>query len=127
MGKLSIRKGNYMNKIIVSGYLGADPENKTTKSGKPATTISLGHQRKDANGQKTTDWFDCIAYGKNGELIAQYCHKGDELEVVGKLQTRSWQDQTTGQTRKMYIVLVDEFEFRKRKQDAAPSDMPFET
>lgn len=117
-----------MNKIILSGRLGTEPEGKTTKNGKAATTISIGHNRKDANGQNTTDWFDCIAYGKNGEIILQYCHKGDEIEIVGKVQTRTWQDKETGQNRKMYIVLIDEVEFRshKKQESEESGTVPFE-
>lgn len=116
-----------MNSITLIGYVGAEPEGKTTKNGKAATTISIGNQRKDANGQKTTDWFDCIAYGKTGEVILQYVHKGDKLGVVGEVQIRKWNDKETGHERKMYIVLIDKIEFiSSKKQDEPSGTVPFE-
>lgn len=115
-----------MINTTIIGYLGTDPESKTTQSGKQATTFSIGSQRKDAKGEKTTDWIDCVAYGKTGEIVLSYCHKGDRMGIVGELQTRSWQDKATGQNRKMYIVLVDKVEFISSKKTEESGTVPFE-
>ena len=115
-----------MNICIISGRLGRTPEIKTTTSGAKVTTMSLAVNRKNKDGQKLTDWIDCTAWGKVGEIISQYCKTGDEIEVVGSLQTRTW-DKQDGTKGKAVFVLVDKVEFKGTKSETAPSpDAPAE-
>ena len=121
-----------MNQIILVGRLGKDPESKKTASGTEVVTFSLGVDRRGKDNKKEVDWIDCTAWGKTGEVVMGYVHKGDRLGVIGTLQTRTWQTED-GQNRKAYFVMVDKVEFLsepKTQAEQAPTkpenEVPFE-
>jgi len=92
---------NSVNKVILIGRLGKDPEIKYTQSGKAVANFSLATDEsyKDAQGekQKKTEWHNIVAWGNSVEAFIQpYIHKGDMVYIEGKLQTRSWEDKQTG-------------------------------
>lgn len=85
-----------MNKVILVGRLGKDPEVKFTASGKAVANFSIATDEsyKDAQGekQKKTEWHNLVVWGNSVEAYVQkYLHKGDLILVEGKLQTRSWE------------------------------------
>ncbi len=85
-----------MNKVILIGRLGKDPEVRYTSSGKAVANFSLATDEsyKNAQGekQKKTEWHNLVAWGETVEKFIQpYLHKGDLVAVEGKLQTRSWE------------------------------------
>ncbi len=87
--------GRGVNKVILVGHLGADPEMKYGSSGNPFTTFNLATTESwTKDGQKTekTEWHRIIAFGKLAEICAQYLTKGKQVYVEGKIQTRSWED-----------------------------------
>jgi len=98
------------SKAIVAGNLTRDPETRATSGGTSVTgfTIAVNRTYKD---QETTSFIDCTAWGKAGELIAQYCKKGSGLLVSGRLDQRSWEDKETKQKRSRVEIVVDDFTF----------------
>lgn len=86
-----------VNKVILLGRLGQDPELKYTPSGSPVCNFSLATSEywADKNGQKQerTEWHRVVVWGKLAELCNQYLAKGRQAFVEGRLQTRSWDDQ----------------------------------
>lgn len=85
-----------VNKVILLGNVGRDPEIRYTSSGAPIATISLAtnRSRQDANGNWTdeTEWHRVIAWERQAEFIMNYVNKGRKLYVEGRLQTRKWTD-----------------------------------
>jgi single-strand DNA-binding protein len=86
----------YLNKVILIGRLGQDPEKRITPSGHSVVNISLAtteyFKSKDGNKQERTEWHRIVLWNHLGDIIEQYCKKGSQLYVEGTLQTREWQD-----------------------------------
>ncbi len=83
-----------VNKVILVGHLGADPEMKYGSSGNPFTTFNLATTEgwvKDGQKEERTEWHRIIAFGKLAEICAKYLHKGKQIYIEGRLQTRSWE------------------------------------
>jgi len=103
-----------VNKVILVGTLGRDPEVKYAANGNAITNLSVAtsEQWTDKNtGQKQekTEWHRVVLFGKLAEIAGQYLRKGSQVYLEGKLQTRKWQDQNTGQDRYTTEVVVDSF------------------
>lgn len=85
-----------LNKVMIIGNLGADPEMRFTPSGSPVTSFRIASSRiyttKDGEKKKETEWFSVVAWDKRAELCNQYLRKGSTVYVEGRLQTRSWDD-----------------------------------
>lgn len=85
-----------INKAILIGNLGADPEVRYTPTGTPVATFSVAttERWKDQNGdqQEATEWHRIVAWRKLGEICGEYLHKGSKVYIEGKIQTRKWQD-----------------------------------
>ena len=85
-----------LNKAMITGRLGADPEMRFTENGKAITNFRVASNRtwKDANGTQNedTEWFKVVAWDRLGEICNQYLTKGSRVYVEGRLQTRKWQD-----------------------------------
>jgi len=103
-----------MNKIIIIGHLGRDPEMKYTPQGQGVTSFSVASSRryKTAAGEQReeTEWFNCSAWGKLGEICNQYLTKGKQVYVEGRLKSRTYQAQS-GETRVALEVSVTEVQF----------------
>ena len=86
-----------VNKVIVMGRLGTDPDVKTISSGQTVTTLNIATSESwnDKNGQKQekTEWHRVVVWGKLAEICGKYLAKGRQAYVEGRLQTRSWEDQ----------------------------------
>lgn len=86
-----------VNKVILIGNLGADPEIRYTQSGTAVATLSLATGRKwkdrDGNLQEETEWHRVIVWAQSAEYCNNYLSKGSKIYVEGRLQTRKWQDQ----------------------------------
>jgi len=96
-----------VNKAIIVGRLGADPEARTTSGGKAVTQLSVATSEswmdKDGQRQEKTEWHRVVVWGKQAESCAKYLAKGRQVYVEGRLQTRSWEDQ---QGQKKYTTEV---------------------
>lgn len=86
-----------LNKVIIIGNLGRDPEMRYTPSGKPVTSFSVATSRSwvtaDGDRRDATEWFNVVAWGNLAEICTQYLRKGSKVYVEGHLQTRSWDDE----------------------------------
>ncbi len=86
-----------VNKVILVGNLGADPEMRYTASGTAVATLSLATNRKwkdrDGNLQEETEWHRVIVWSQTAEYCGNYLNRGSKIYVEGRLQTRKWQDQ----------------------------------
>jgi single-strand DNA-binding protein len=86
-----------LNKVMLIGNLGKDPEMRYTANGKAVTTFTLACNRTstaaDGERREDTDWFDIVAWDKTAELCSQYLQKGRQAYIEGRLQTRSWEGQ----------------------------------
>jgi len=85
-----------LNKVMIIGNLGQDPEMRYTPSGKPLTKFRMAANRSwttdDGQKQTETEWFNIIAWGKLAEICNQYLSKGQRVYVEGRLHTRNWTD-----------------------------------
>ncbi len=87
-----------VNKVILIGNLGSDPELRSTQSGTSVATLSVATSRKwknkDGQMQDETEWHRVIVWAQSAEFCANYLSKGSKIFVEGRLQTRKWQDQS---------------------------------
>jgi len=85
-----------INKAILIGNLGADPEMKYTASGTPLCTFRIATSEvfndREGNQQERTEWHRVVAWGKLGEICGQYLSKGRQVYIEGSIRTRSWDD-----------------------------------
>lgn len=109
-----------MNCIIITGRIVKDVEPRLTPSGVPVTTFSVAVDRP--NTKDVTDFFDCVAWRNTAEFIAKYFHKGDPIEIIGVMTTRSYDDKQ-GNKRKAYEISCDKVSFTKSsaRKEAEPS------
>ena len=102
------------SKAIIVGNLTRDPELRSTPSGAQVCGFSVAVNRnyKDASGnsQEQVSFIDCSAWGRSGELIAQYAKKGSGILVSGRIEQRSWEDKE-GQKRSRVEIVVEDFNF----------------
>lgn len=88
--------GRGLNKVMLIGNLGRDPEMRYTPSGKPVTSFSLASSRtwvsSDGERREETEWFNVVAWGNLAEICNQHLGRGQQVYVEGRLQTRSWED-----------------------------------
>ncbi|OKZ52646.1 MAG: single-stranded DNA-binding protein [Clostridiales bacterium 59_14] len=107
-----------LNKIFIMGRLTRDPELRTTNSGTSVASFSLAVDRnyKGADGEKETDFIDCVAWRQTGEFAAKYFAKGRMAVVEGRLQIRPWTDKE-GNNRRSAEVIVDNMYFGDSKRD----------
>jgi single-strand DNA-binding protein len=101
------------NKVILMGNLTRDPEVRTTPNGQSVASFGLAINRtwRGADGEQheSVSYIDCVAWGKTGEIIAQYVQKGRPLLVSGRLEQRSWEKD--GQKHSKVEVTVEDFNF----------------
>ena len=90
-----------LNKVMLIGNLGRDPEVRSTTSGQQVANFTLATNRRwtDKGGQRQeqTEWHQIVCWGKTAEIAAQYLTKGKQIFVEGRIQTRSWEDRQSGE------------------------------
>lgn len=101
-----------VNKVILVGHLGRDPELRYAQSGTAIAnaTLATTERRKDRDGNwgDHTEWHRLVFFGKTAETLARFCKKGKQLYIEGSLQTRDWEDKESGQKRYMTEVRVNQ-------------------
>lgn len=111
-----------VNKVILLGRLGADPELKYTPTGAAVVKMNIATNRvwKDDSGNQIekTDWHRVIAWRKRAEIMAEYLKKGSQVYVEGRIENRSWDDQN-GQKHYITEIIVEEFTLLGRRDDRA--------
>ena len=102
-----------LNKVMIIGNLGRDPEMRFTANGQALATFSVACNRRyttrDGEQRDETEWVRVVVWGRQAEVAGQYLQKGSQVYVEGRLQTRSWEDQQ-GQTRYMTEVNAQFFQ-----------------
>jgi len=97
-----------LNKVMIIGNLGRDPEMRYTPSGRPVTTFSVATSRawNTSEGEKhvETEWFNVVAWSNLAEICKQYLTKGQQVYIEGRLQTRHWEDQEGNKHTSVEIV-----------------------
>jgi single-strand DNA-binding protein len=87
-----------LNKVLLIGNLGCDPEMRYTPSGRPVTSFSLYTSRSwtsaDGERREETEWFNIVTWGNLAEICKQYLNKGQQVYIEGRLQTRGWEDES---------------------------------
>jgi len=104
-----------MQKILIIGYLGRDPELKYSPQGAVIAQFSIASTArwKDKNGelQERTEWFSVKAFGRRAEIAGEYLHKGSRVYLEGRKRTESWDNKKTGAKNYRDLVYVDRIEF----------------
>ncbi|MGY8786712.1 MAG: single-stranded DNA-binding protein [Fidelibacterota bacterium] len=119
-----MQKGS-VNKVVLVGHLGGDPETRYTPSGTAVANFNLATNEtwRDSNSelQDKTEWHRCVMFGKSAELSGELLKKGQLVYLEGKLQTRNWEDKD-GVKRYTTEVVGDIFTMLGRKMDNAGSE-----
>ena len=114
-----MQKGS-VNKVVLVGHLGGDPETRFTPSGAAVANFNLATNEswRDANGdiQDKTEWHRCVMFGKSAEMAVDLLKKGQLIFTEGKLQTRNWEDKD-GVKRYTTEVVCEMFTMLGRKMD----------
>ncbi len=112
-----------INKVILIGNLGADPEMRYTAGGTAVATfrVACNDRYKDQNGewQDRTEWVRVVAFARLAEICGEYLTKGRQVYIEGRLQTRSWED-NEGQTRYMTEVVAREMKMLGSRDSGGP-------
>jgi single-strand DNA-binding protein len=110
-----------VNKVILIGRLGRDPEMKFTASGVPMARFSLATDEsfKDRSGeqQKRTEWHNIVAWNKLAEICSQYLTKGKQIYIEGRISSRQWQDQS-GNKRTTYEIIAQRMQMLGSRADS---------
>src|SRR5580704_18887173 len=108
----------YINKAMVFGNLTRDPELRAMPSGMNVASFSIATNRvfrdRDGKKQEQTDFHNIVVFGRQADTVAQYLKKGSSVYVEGRLQTRSWDDKTSGEKKYRTEVIADRVQFGPR-------------
>ncbi|HHH83371.1 MAG TPA: single-stranded DNA-binding protein [Chloroflexi bacterium] len=114
-----------LNKMMIIGHLGRDPEMRYTPSGRPVTTFSVATTRSwhssDGERHEETEWFNVVAWGNLAEICNQHLRKGQQVYVEGRLQTRRWED-SEGNKHFTTELVAQEMIMLGERKDAGPSE-----
>jgi len=116
-----------LNKVLLIGRLGHDPEMRYTPSGKPLTKFRMASERSwttsDGEKKSETEWFNVVAWGKLAEICNQYLNKGQQVYIEGRLHTRRWQDDE-GNNHSAVEVIAQEMIMLDNRPGAAVTEEP---
>ena len=101
-----------VNKVILVGNLGKDPEIKYTSTGTPVAKFSIatneGYKDKSGQWQDRTEWHNIVAWQRLAEIVGEYVKKGSKVYIEGRLQTSSWDDKETGQKKYKTEIIAND-------------------
>lgn len=113
-----------INKAIIVGNLGADPEIRYTQSGSAVATFNVATTERwrdqEGQSQESTEWHRIVAWRKLAEICGEYLHKGSKVYIEGKIQTRKWQDQN-GNDRWTTEIVAREMKMLDRRESGGGS------
>lgn len=130
-----------LNKVMLIGNVGRDPEMRYLQSGEPVTTFSVATNRRwtgsDGQQHEETEWHNVVAWRKLAEQCNEYLNKGRKVYIEGMLKTRSWDDQATGQKKYRTEIVAqsmvmldqrprDEGGFDREDRGGGPGDIPID-
>lgn len=105
----------YINKVLLFGNLTRDPELKALPSGMNVSNFSIATNRvfrdRDGKKQEQTDFHNVVVFGRQADTVSQYMKKGSSVFIEGRLQTRSWDDKTSGEKKYRTEVIADRVQF----------------
>jgi single-strand DNA-binding protein len=114
-----------VNKVLLLGNVGKDPEIRATAGGMTVATFSLAtaDRKKGTDGQWTdsTEWHNLVAFQRTAEIVRDYVKKGSQLYIEGKIQTRSWDDKESGQKKYRTEILVNDLQLLGGRGEGASS------
>lgn len=118
-----------VNKVILVGNLGRDPEMRSFPSGDQVANVSLAttdkwRDKQTGETKEHTEWHRLVFNGRLAEIAGQYLRKGSQIYVEGSIRTRKWTDQQSGQDRYSTEIRVDQMQMLGGKQDGAASPAP---
>ena len=123
-----MQKGS-VNRVLLAGHLGADPESRFTGAGTAVTTFNLAtnesRRNSEGNYDDFTEWHRCVLFGKLAETAAEYLKKGQLVYIEGRLRTRSWEDKN-GIKRYTTEVVGEQYTMLGRKNAENSSAKPAE-
>ena len=129
--------GRGLNKVMIIGNLGRDPELRYTPSGRPVASFSVATSRSwtasDGERREETEWFNVVAWGNLAEICKTHLNKGQQVYIEGRLQTRGWEDEhgtrhyRTELVANEMILLGDRQFAQDLPDDANPSDVDKDT
>jgi single-strand DNA-binding protein len=109
-----------LNKVMVIGHLGRDPEMRYTPSGRPVTTYTVATSRSwntsDGERHSETEWFNVVTWGNLAEICKQYLTKGQQVYIEGRLQTRHWEDKEGVKHSTVEIVATEMMMLGERRE-----------
>ena len=115
-----------VNKVILLGNLGANPEMRFTQGGSPVANLRIATTERwtDKNGQKQelTEWHRIVVWGKQAEICGQYLTKGRQIYVEGRIRTRQWQDQQ-GQKRYSTEIVAQTVQMLGSRTERGPDEV----
>ena len=115
-----------LNKVLIIGRLGRDPEMRYTPSGRPVTTFSVGTSRSwnTAEGERRTEieWFNVVAWSNLAEICKQHLSKGQQVYIEGRLQTRNWDDSEGNKHTSIEIVANEMIILSERREAEGSSE-----
>ena len=115
--------GKSVNKVILLGNVGKDPEIRSTAGGTMVANLTLAtsDRQKDAQGnwQDRTEWHNLVAFTRTAEIVRDYVKKGSKLYIEGKIQTRSWDDKESGQKRYRTEIIVNELVLLSSREEGS--------
>ncbi len=110
-----------VNKVILVGRLGKDPEIRSTPNGNSVAKFSLAtddrYTDKSGEKQERTEWHNIVAWGKLAEICGQYLRKGKLIYIEGSIRTDSWDDKETGQKKYRTEIIANQMQMLDRKGD----------
>ena len=112
-----------LNRIVLIGHLTRDPEMKYTPQGIAVATMGIAVNRfsKNDQGDYEVDFFNVVAWRRSAEFASNYLKKGNLVSIDGRLQSRSWVEQTSGQKRTVYEIVAENIQGLGKRSDAEPS------
>ncbi len=120
-----------VNKVILIGNLGKDPEVRYSSTGSAIANITLAtseswKDKQTGENVEKTEWHRVVFYQRLAEIVGEYLRKGAKIYVEGRLQTRKWQDKTTGQERYTTEIIGDNMQMLDSKGSSAGNTTTFE-
>jgi len=132
-----MQKGS-VNKVVIVGHIGADPETRFTPSGTAVANfnVATNESRKNSDGgyQDHTEWHSCVLFGKRAEFAGEYLKRGQLIYLEGRLQTRSWEDDSGTKKYKTEVIgneitmlgkKVGTGDSSQNRDAASDDDLPF--
>lgn len=111
-----------INKVILVGNLGRDPEIRSLPSGQPVASFSIATSRKwrdkEGNRQEETEWHNIVCFGRQAEIAGQFLTKGKQVFIEGRIRTSSWEDRQSGEKKYKTEIICENFQMLGSRGDS---------